>query len=430
MLDSSGTAAPGVTAQVVTSSCPGVPSDPPFLFQQVEKYHHGRMVEEWAGRHPMKGRTPGPGAVQMRTNDYLSLAGDRRIIDAEIAVLDRYGHGDAISRVWLHQERDMTRAFEERLAKLMRAEDCVLSTSGYCANTGLLQSIADKSTNVYMDMKAHMSLWEGLKSAGAIARPFRHNEPDHLRHLIGIHGPGIVVVDALYSTDGDVAPLVDIVEAAEWGGCAIVVDETHSFGAHGPDGAGMVVALGLAERVHFRTVGMSKAVASRGGAVICSKRNAEFFRYEAFPAIFSTSVLQHEVAGYDAVLDIFRDDPWRRERLHANHAYLRRGLDALGYNVDACKAQIVSLEGGEFDYTIRLREALETRGVFGSFFLAPAVPDRRCLIRFTVNCSLTEAQLDHVIHVCAEIRDEVEMHKWRSTRRKAARQAQHRTEAA
>ena len=109
----------------------------------------------------------------------------------------------------------------------------------------------------------------------------------------------------LYSTDGDMAPLAELVEVCERHGAALIVDETHSFGTQGPSGAGLVVAAGLAERVHFRTVGLSKAVASRGGIIVCSRRNAEYFRYESLPAIFSTSVMQHEVAGFDAVLDIF-----------------------------------------------------------------------------------------------------------------------------
>lgn len=394
------------------------PRDPEFLHTHVAGYYDGRVGKEWSGRHPMKGRTPWPGAVQMRTNDYLSIAGDPRIIDAEINMLKTHGHGDAVSRVWLHQEKDISRSFEVRLAQLMGAEDAVLASSGYTANLGLIQAIANKDTVIYADRKAHMSLWEGIKSSGATPHPFRHNDPNHLAHLISLNGPGLVIVDALYSTDGAVCRLADMLDVAEAGGCAMVLDETHSFGAQGPNGAGLAAALGLAHRIHFRTLGMSKAVASRGGAIVCSRRNAEFFRYEAFPAIFSTGVLQHEVAGYSAVLDIFETDGWRRERLHANHTYLKAGLDALGYNVDVSKAQIIALEAGEFDLTIRLRDALEERGVFGSFFLAPAVPDRRCLIRFTVNTSLTREQLDHVIRVCADIRDDVELASWRSTRRR------------
>ncbi len=395
-----------------------IPADPLFLHEHVEQYYRGRVEQEWTYRHPMKGRRPWPGSVQMRSNDYLAIAGDPRIVAAEIEALQESGHGEAVSRVWLHEEADLTRQFELRLAKLMQAEDVVLASSGYTANLGLIQAIANKNTTIYIDRKAHMSLWEGVKSSGATPKLFRHNDPSHLKQLIRQFGAGLVIVDAVYSTDGAVSPLIDMVEAAEQGGCAIVVDETHSFGAQGPKGAGLVVALGLADRVHFRTIGMSKAVAARGGAVICSRRNAEFFRYEAFPAIFSTSVLQHEVAGYDAVLDIFESDGWRRDKLHSNHAYLKAALDALGYNVDASRTQIIGLEAGEFAHTIALRDALEERGVFGSFFLAPAVPASRCLIRFTLNAALTRADLDHVIRVCADIRDDVELANWRSTRRK------------
>jgi CAI-1 autoinducer synthase len=224
----------------------------------------------------------------------------------------------------------------------MQAEDAVLCSSGYTANVGLIQSFAAKGTPVYLDMKAHISLHEGVISAGAT--PFRHNDPQSLDRALSVAGPGLVAVDGLHSTDGDIAPLAELVEVCERRGAALIVDETHSFGTQGPGGAGLVVATGLAEHVNFRTVGLSKAVASRGGIIVCSNRNAEYFRYESLPAIFSTSVMQHEVAGFSAVLDIFASEDWRRTHLNANHAYLKNGLDALGYNVEASKTQIIALE--------------------------------------------------------------------------------------
>jgi CAI-1 autoinducer synthase len=154
--------------------------------------------------------------------------------------------------------------------------------------------------------------------------------------------------------------------------------------------------------------------------VVSSRRNIEYFRYEALPTIFSTSVMQHEVAGFDAVLDIFRNEDWRRDKLHANHAYLKQGLDALGYNVANSKAQIIALEPGDIRQATALRDALERRGVFGAIFFPPATPDKRCIIRFTVNCGLSRSELDRIIQVCGEIREEVGMAEWRSTKRKAA----------
>ncbi len=396
------------------------PKDPRFVRERLNDYYVRRKIELWRGRHPLQGRTPGRDDIKVRSNDYLCLAGHPHVIESEIAALRAGGHGDSVSRVWVHHERDIIRDFEQRVAALMKAEDAVLCSSGYTANVGLLQSFASKGAPVFLDMKAHISLHEGVLSAGAKPILFRHNDPTSLERMLAAHGPGLVAVDALYSTDGDLAPLKDFVEICERHGAALIVDETHSFGAQGPNGAGLVVAAGLAERVHFRTVGLSKAVASRGGVVVCSRRNAEYFRYESLPAIFSTSVMQHEVAGFDAVLDIFENEGWRRKALHANHAYLKTGLDRLGYNVEASKTQIIALEAGDIRQTTALRDALESRGVFGAIFFPPATPEKRCLIRFTVNCGLSRRELDRIIAACADIREEVGMAEWRSTKRKAA----------
>ena len=396
-----------------------LPSDPQFLFDRVECYYRERLDESWKGRHPMKGLSPGRTAIKLRSNDYLCLAGDRRVIEAEVRALQASGHGDSVSRTFVHHEADGLNAFEQRVARLMGAEAAVLANSGYCANVGLIQAICRPDTPVFLDMKAHLSLWEGVKSAGAKPTPFRHNDADHLDRMIGKLGPGVIVIDALYSIDGNMAALEDFVSVAERRGCALVVDETHSFGTHGPGGAGLVAARGLSDRVHFRTAGLSKAVSSRGGLVVCSQRNAEFLRYESLPVIFSTQVLAHEVAGYNAALDIFASESWRQRQLHANHRYLTQGLDGLGYNVALSKSQIIALEAGEIIETIKLRDALERRDIFGAIFLPPATPEKRCLIRFTVNCGLNAAQLDHVLGVCAEIRDEVGLASWPSTRRRA-----------
>jgi CAI-1 autoinducer synthase len=393
------------------------PKDPRVLFERVQKYYSQRLELTWDFKHPMKGRAPAENAILLRSNDYLCLSGDNRIVEAEVSALRSIGHGDSVSRIWLHHNDDALQAFERRVAALMGAEAAVLCNSGYCANVGLIQAIASPETPVYLDMKAHLSLWEGVKSAGAKAIPFRHNDAEHLARAVQTNGPGIVVVDAIYSIDGNVCDLAAMIEVAERYDCAIVVDETHSFGTRGLDGAGLVAEQGLQQRVHFRTIGLSKAVAARGGIVVCSERNAEFLRYESLPTIFSTSVLGHEVAGYNAALDIFASETWRQQRLHANHERLRMGLSNLGYNVDNSVSQIIALEAGEIKQTVRLRDALETRGIFGALFFPPATPEKRCLIRFTANCNLS-ADIPRVLDVCAEIRDEVGLASWPSTRRK------------
>jgi len=402
---------------------PAAPADADFLHRRVEAFRRERLYAPGVGRDVLVSGPAGEGAIFLRSNDYLAISGHPRIIGAEIAALQAYGHGHAVSRIFVQHEEDGFRAFERRVARLMGAEDAVLCMSGYNANVGLLQTIAGPEVPVYIDLRAHASLWEGIGSARAQARPFRHNSPEHLERLMRAHGPGVVVVDALYSTHGALCPLAAIVEVAERHGGVLVVDETHSFGTLGPNGSGLTVASGLAHRVHFRTAGLSKAVASRGGMVVGSARNMEYFRYAALPLIFSTSVLAHEVAGYQAALDVIEGEGWRRDRLHANHAYLRQGLDELGYNVDACEAQIIALEAGAEEMATRLRLALERHGVFGSGFCPPASPKNRAFIRLTVNASLNSSELDQVLAAAAEIRNEIGLHRWPSTTRRVGLQS-------
>jgi CAI-1 autoinducer synthase len=183
------------------------PSEPGFIRDRINDYYVRRKIELWQGRHPLQGRSPRPGDIKVRSNDYLCLAGHPHVIESEIAALRAGGHGDAVSRVWIHHERDVIRAFEQRVAALLQAEDAVLCSSGYTANVGLVQSFASKGNPVFLDMKAHISLHEGVVSAGANPILFRHNDPQSLERVLSVHGPGLVAVDALYSIDGDMAPL-------------------------------------------------------------------------------------------------------------------------------------------------------------------------------------------------------------------------------
>jgi CAI-1 autoinducer synthase len=348
-------------------------------------------------------------AIKMQSNDYLSIASDKRIASAKAQMLMEQGHGDAMSRVFTHDRMDTYKSFEARMASILKTEDAVLCMSGYNANTGIIQAFAKQGTNIYIDIKAHASLWEGVACARARARPFRHNNVDDLHRKIKRYGPGLIVVDALYSTNGKICPLQQLVEISEEYDCAIILDETHSFGCHGELGGGIAVEMGLQDRIHFRTIGLSKAIAARGGIVAGSKRNMEFFRYEAFPMIFSTSVLAYEIAGFEKTLDIINNETWRREKLHENHAYLRDGLLGLGYDVGECDSQIIAIIAGSNPDTIILRDYLAQNGVYGSVFAPPATAEGAALVRFTINANLTRIDLDRVLGVFAKARYELEL---------------------
>lgn len=391
--------------------------EPEFLTLRIDRYYRERVQNTWGGGNIMRGKIPGTDALHLSSNDYLSLARHPNILRAMSASLLHDGNGLLMSGVFLHGACPQL-ALEERLANFMRAESGVLCQSGYCANTGLIQSIANDQTPVYADMMAHMSLWEGIRSAGAKAIPFHHNDVEHLERQVLRHGPGIVVVDSIYSTSGNICPLREMADICEAQGCIFVVDESHSLGTHGPNGEGLVVALGLAGRVHFRTASLAKAFAGRAGFIACSERFNEYFKFESNPAVFSSTLLPLDVAGLDATLSVVQQEGWRRERLHGNAAYLRERLDDLGYNLNDSQSQIISLEAGPEHQTIVLRDALESRGLFGSPFIAPATPKNRSLIRFSVNAALTDSDLERIVSVCRDIRDEVDLANWPSSRRK------------
>jgi CAI-1 autoinducer synthase len=390
---------------------------PSFVQRRVQAYYKERVQDTWGGGHIMRGRTPGEKPLHLSSNDYLSIAKHPEIAKAMINSIQSSGNGILMSGIFLHGDGDPLLQLEKRFAQFVHSEATVLCQSGYAANTGLLQSIAGPDTPVYIDMLAHMSLWDGIQCAGARPVGFVHNELDSLVRQMKRHGPGIILVDSVYSTNGSVAPLREIAALAEEQGCVLVVDESHSLGTHGPQGAGLVVELGLEDQVHFRTASLAKAFAGRAGLITCSTVFNEYFKFEAKPAIFSSTLLPHEVAGLRATLEVIEKEDWRRESVHRNAKRVRSELIDLGYNLNESQTQIVSLESGTEQQTIVLRDALEARGIFGSIFCAPATPKNRAMIRLSINANMTAEDIDRLISVCDEIRPEVDMANWSSTRR-------------
>lgn len=391
---------------------------PEFIRSRMDDHFINRLQNEWGGDHLLKGAVPQPGAIEMISNDYLGLSNHPRIVAAQVGSLQSGDKSVVMSGAFLKGDNNQRR-FEQRCAEWTGYEAAILCQSGYAANVGLIQSIAGADIPVYVDMSGHASLWEGVNSANGRAIPFRHNDMKHLARQVRQHGQGVICVDSVYSTSGTICPLEELVALAEETGCVLIVDESHSLGTHGPDGAGLVAAAGLQERVHFVTASLAKSFSGRAGLVLCSGEFADYFWVTSLPAIFSSCLLDHEILALDATLELIQREHWRREAVQVNADFLRRGLAELGYNVTASQSQIIALEAGTERSTQKLRMALEQRGVFGSVFCAPATPKNRSLVRFSVNALLTLSQLQRVLAVCAEIRDDVDMWEWPSTRRLA-----------
>lgn len=376
------------------------------LRERVDAYY-----ERARDGHFVVGRAPGAGALQMWSNDYLGLGGHPEIVRAQVDLLESHTEGVFMSAVFLNAT-SMQRRFEQQMAAYLGADAAVLCQSGWSANTGLVQALVDKNTPVYLDQFAHASMWEGAHVAGAPMHAFRHNNPEHLERLIRKNGPGLILVDAVYSAYGTICPLTEISAVSAREGCMLAVDESHSIGVYGPHGEGLVHTLGLTEKVQYRTFSLSKAFATRAGMVAGPSRVMSYFPYEARPAIFSSAVLLHEVAGLVATLKVIQEEDWRRQQLWYNTRYLRRGLVRRGFAVDQSTSQIIALHCGNDAQTRALRDALEDRGIFGAVFCAPATPKNHGIIRFSVNARQRERDLDRVIDACAEIADARAITPW------------------
>ncbi len=403
---------------------PGPQSSPRSLPDFIEKKLEACEAETFSPRKNGKplvlgNRAPGPGSVILQSNDYLNISKHPEITRAQIELLENAGRELVMSAVFLHEGSDKS-LFEKSMADFTGFQSSILCQSGWAANVGLMQVIADEKTPVYIDFFTHMSLWEGIKASGATPYAFRHNDPGHLERLVRENGSGVVLVDSLYSTTGDIAPLTDIIDVAERYGCASVVDESHSLGTHGLHGSGLVSELGLTHRVHFITASLAKAFAGRAGIIISSSRFARYYPYLAFPAIFSSALLPHEIAGLRATLKVIREGDDRRAQLHEKARFLREGFEQLGYNI-VSDSQIIAIESGLESDTEVFRDALEERDVFGSVFLTPATPKNRSLMRFSLHSGLSWEELEYVLKVCGEIRDEVGMWEWKSTKRGGAK---------
>jgi CAI-1 autoinducer synthase len=385
-------------------------SYPDFLQKRLDHYDNVVMPALSSDKSPFfLNVVPNEQSIFVDNNDYLSLANHAEIIEAQIKQLRQ--QDNSLMSSFFISGKGPREQFEEQLATHTNQEASILSTSGWDANTGLMQTIADKETHIYLDRMVHASIYVGAQLSGGIVHVFNHNDADHLERKIKEYGVGVVVVDSVYSSIGSVCPLKDIVGISKKYDCVVVVDESHSLGLYGKEGAGLVAELGLEEEVDFITASLSKTFCSRGGIITCSSKFKNYFRHNSFPAIFSSVIQNHEASRFIKTLEIIKQDEWRREQLHKNTAYLHHHLDHMGFNTEVSSSPIISLEVNNESKAILLRDLLVQKNVVTAPFIPPAVPKKRCNTRMTVNCDLTISQLQHIVKSCKEVLPVVKLSK-------------------
>lgn len=373
------------------------PRLPNFIESKLNFYIEDLIQSNKNGKHLVLGKRPGPENIVLQSNDYLDLSNHQGIVNAHIEAIRAKQDSPFMSGIFLQDEQSKP-DIETNLANYTGFSSCLLSQSGWSANTALLQTICDEDTNVYIDFFAHMSMWEGARIAGANLHPFMHNSIRHLTKLLKRNGPGLVVVDSIYSTIGTLAPLEELIGIAKEFGCAVLVDESHSLGTHGNKGSGLLNELGLTKQVDFMTASLAKTFAYRAGAIWCNNQANECIPFVAYPAIFSSAMLPYELERLSKTLSVIEESDDRRDKLVQKANYFKKSLREIGFTIRS-ESQIVALETGEETNTERVRDFFEDHGIFGAVFCRPATTPNKNILRFSLHSSVTDKQIDRMLEV-------------------------------
>jgi 8-amino-7-oxononanoate synthase len=336
------------------------------------------------------------------SNNYLGLADHPRVREAAAEAAMRYGASAGASRL-VSGNMTIHRRLEEQLAGFEGSDACLLFGSGYLANAGVVSALAREGDVVFSDALNHASIIDGCRLARAETFVYRHLDIDHLEW--GLHqaeGRGaLIVTDGVFSMDGDVAPLSEIVELAQRHDARVMVDEAHGTGVLGPGGRGAVADVGLEDEVDLIVGTLGKALGSYGAYVCCDQQMAKYLVNTARTLIFSTALPPPAVAAAMAALELLREQPRRVEKLRRNGAVLRQSLDETGLPVPGGDTPIVPLIVGDAADAVRASERSLERGVFAQAIRPPTVPAGTSRLRLAVMASHTKSELRDAAAVLA-----------------------------
>jgi 8-amino-7-oxononanoate synthase len=360
--------------------------------------------------------------IMLGSNNYLGLTGDERVKQGALDALHRYGTGITGSR-FLNGTLDIHLELERELAEWLGTEDALVLSTGHQANLAALGTILGPGDTVIADSGDHASILDGILLSQAKLRAFKHNRLDLLERRLGsaaADGGGIlVVVDGVFSAEGDVAPLPEIIDLCRAHGARLMVDEAHALGVLGARGAGTCELLGVEDQVDLRMATFSKSLASCGGVLAGAADVIEFLRFQARPFIFTASAVPAAVGAALAAVKICRSDegPPLFARVLANARYLHEGLEALGFKVieptrladgtEVVTPVVPVLIGDDWKAAL-LWKALYDAGVYVNVMIHPAVPPGGALLRTSVMATHDEGVLDQALERFASVKSSFE----------------------
>jgi len=332
--------------------------------------------------------------LMLGSNSYLGLTSHPKVKEASIAAIKKYGTGCAGSR-FLNGTLDIHIKLEEILADLVGKESALAYSTGFQANLGVLSTIVGRGEYLITDKYDHASIIDGSRlSLGKLLR-YKHNNMDGLERILQKikDKAKLIVVDGIFSMEGDIAKLPEIIKLAKKYNSRVMVDDAHSIGVLGKNGSGTSDHFGLTDEVDIIMGTFSKSLASIGGFIAGDEIMIHYLEHFSRPYIFSASLPPASAASVIAAIDIMKSEPDRIDRLWQNTNKMQKGFKEMGYDIGASETPIIPLHVGDMMTAFKMWKILADDGIFINPVIPPAVPPNDCLIRTSFMATHTDQQL-------------------------------------
>lgn len=343
--------------------------------------------------------------IMLGSNNYLGLTHHPKVLEAASRALHVYGSGCTGSR-FLNGTLDLHLQLEEALARFVGKEDCIVFSTGYNANLGLISGLVTKGDVVFLDKLDHASIVDGAKMSYGSTERFNHGDIEGLeRKLTRTQDAAgkMVIVDGVYSMEGDIADLPALLKVCRRHGAALAVDDAHSLGVLGAHGEGTSAHFGLTDDVDIIAGTFSKSLASIGGFVAGSRSVINYLRHHSRPLIFTAALPPANTAGVLAALEIMERESERRDHLWANTRRLAEGFKSLGFDIGPSETPIVPILIGPLDRTLIMWRKVFDAGIFTNPVVPPAVAPSQCRLRTSVMATHTADQIDYCLETIGRL---------------------------
>ncbi len=385
------------------------------LFEKCRKFTAAREVMAMGVYPYFRVITSAPGTVvtvngqdliMIGSNNYLGLTNHPKVVEAAAEASRRYGSGCTGSR-FLNGTLDLHVQLEERLATFMKKQAVLVFSTGFQTNLGTISCLVGRTDTIYADRSNHASLVDGCRLSFGRTVKFQHNDmADLARVMAGNNANGggkLIVTDGVFSMEGDIIQLPDVVRIAKEHGARIMVDDAHSVGVLGAGGRGTAEHFDLIDDVDLTMGTFSKSFASLGGFIAGDEDVIHYIKHNSRELIFSASPPPAAVASCLAALDIIEKEPERRARLWEITHRMHREYRQLGFDIGVTQTPIIPIMIGDDLVAFRFWKELTDRGIFANPVIAPAVPKGQALIRTSYTATHTDDQLDFVLETFAVV---------------------------